>query len=95
MYYIRINLPDRYVNLLYRPTGEDPLGSTNEMLRRLAQKVGSDRGSLWYFDTDQECLRTLKVSLIEEVRVWRYDGEAPYEGLYADVQGAEVLDGRR
>lgn len=97
MYYIRFDRGSSKgaLNLLYRPStdleGPEAHAEANQGLRRLAARIGQGKGSLWYYEGQEACLRSLKIEDIQQVSVWRYDGEAPYTGLYLDTPVVEPL----
>jgi len=88
-YYIRLETRAEYLNLLFLPgRGE----SANEALTNLFGQFGKSCGTITYFDVLEECLVTLRSKSFKGLKVFLYDNEAPYQGLYMGTQFSELLE---
>lgn len=75
MYYIRIHRGDKQTNLLSQRS--DPEG-----VMYLVRQYGSAEGVVMYYDHKECSVVMQRLDDVDEIRVYQYDGEAPYDGYY-------------
>jgi|AntDeeMinimDraft_6_1070357.scaffolds.fasta_scaffold12798_2 hypothetical protein len=92
-YYVRLDMGSDHLNLLYVPHEDFGPNQTNQSLMHLFRAYADPCGNISYFDVDEYCIITRRASDFCGLRVYLYDEEAPYEGMYLDGRFVETLGG--
>lgn len=76
-FYIRLG-GQKSIDLLYPLAGKP----RDESLRALFSAFASENGYLAYLDHDEFCVIVCRSRDFTKMRIYLYDGEAPYDGVY-------------
>lgn len=90
-YYLRFETQSDYLNLLYIPHADFSSDQINQSLIHLFRAFAADQGTIAYYSLDEHCIIVLRSKDIDGLRLYQYDDEAPYEGLYLDGRFVEAL----
>lgn len=91
-YYLRFQEGRDYLNLLYVPHTDFDRPETNQSLMYLFRQYADPLGVVAYYNPHECCIITLRAKDLEELRVYLYDDEAPYDGFYLDGRFIEALE---
>lgn len=91
-YYLRFEVAHDYLNLLFIPETGVGTADTNQSLMYLFRQYADPAGVIAYYDPKVCCIITLRARDLKELRVYLYDDEAPYDGMYLDGQFIEALE---